>query len=871
MSNFESMFIRDDTIMYLSMATLAASLLGVYRHSRERPALTERLRLYRLFFYVPNTRLARALPRYNVEDGGGDSYATARRAESLPDTAESSHVADADWARRERIFAALASRLPSEKGQQRAYVYQNTIVVVVREFVIFVLERFLPHVHEELCARTSWRAWQRSVIECVDTMRATEPTSSPSVLRVVAPSTLPARSLYQIEVLPFVEAFAAACTAFLDAGESSENTIDGSERELDAMVTPELEYMLRHFVSQYGRSIALKPVVDRPRIDSRDGDDWLGSFRREFIAHNRFPLTLFYATPEVIDAYCASYALYTSARSRSAPKDLALHLANTCGMYQFLLVRAFACAQIDASRIYSLPLARHVADRQAAAVRARFSLSPSEPIPRHILSTFVCSQCREFRGTLVRPSRKRQPDVTTSGSKNVAIQSWSLNLTVQRRLRDNGFPTYEHARTVAKECGGTLFKYYQQNATIDDASAMYPHDCTAFDAPADALAQTRAWLARIDADRPEPFSLEGLDDDAARLEKLAPQRRTAPVQSLSSLESPLGTTYEYEEEFLRRWQAANGRRFIVGHRSADEADDAVIWTCASKRYKIEERKTRQTAAAERKVANSITPRERQQALRSANFRRRRDVRLYHYYSLCSRSHVIAVSMLGTAVRIDDALIVACCSCLAYTRLDDAQWYDDALICIRCQRRRRDASLAASSSSSSSRASRRAQSISITPSSLAVSIKCKACSTVQKDDMLPFLRASAYDETVRAFVDVYLCERHSRKKAWLFLAPTVHTLATIEAGLRDNWSSLRSWDPTRDYDVSMFERKALSASQLMDMARADAGSGVFDNDDLDRDDDDDADGTDTPTTMPAEQHRRRRVGADRRSQQQSLVT
>ena len=101
-------------------------------------------------------------------------------------------------------------------------------------------------------------------------------------------------------------------------------------------------------------------------------------------------------------------------------------------------------------------------------------------------------------------------------------------------------------------------------------------------------------------------------------------------------------------------------------------------------------------------------------------------------------------MLGFAVRVDDTIIVACCSCLGYTRLEAAHWHATTLLCTRCYRRQAEGaplSLGAFGSSATA--------------------KCRSCSLVRKPGDR-FARVVAYDEALRAFVDVYLCERHARK-------------------------------------------------------------------------------------------------------------
>ena len=100
--------------------------------------------------------------------------------------------------------------------------------------------------------------------------------------------------------------------------------------------------------------------------------------------------------------YKAAAASYAKSPSPAFASALVVFLAEDASLYQLLLVRAFAQAQIDEERIIAFPLSRHLADKQAAVLRERLRITdPTEPLPRHLLTTFVCRQCREFRGQLI--------------------------------------------------------------------------------------------------------------------------------------------------------------------------------------------------------------------------------------------------------------------------------------------------------------------------------------------------------------------------------------------------------------------------------------------------------------------------------------
>jgi len=293
-----------------------------------------------------------------------------------------------------------------------------------------------------------------------------------------------------------------------------------------------------------------------------------------------------------------------------------------------------------------------------------------------------------------------------------------------------------------------------------------------------------------------------------------------------------------------------------------------VWTCAAKRYKAEERKTRQTWAAMQKVADSITPQERASALRSANTKRRHDMRCYHWYSLCSRQRLLAVSMLGYGLRIDSAIIVACCSCLGYTKMTAAHWHNNALLCARCWRRANQGAL---------------NSLGIFGAGTA--IKCRHCRAVRKDGDV-FFSTAVFDDAKLRFVRIYLCDKHAKKKSWLFSAPNYHSLSTVDVGIKAKWGALRNWNGARNYARSVFDEDAAERDAEMDaealkMAERLLGRRAF-TDDADEDGDDggvvgtglllaadETPGAKPPAATPKSDKKRRRIGADR-TQVRALV-
>ena len=945
-SIIESSYVENDAMMYLFTAFIAASMLGIYRHARQRPALGERLRIYRLLFFVPNTRVsrvinaarrARGITRSRAQDYRRDfvlpavaddvevcDYAQARAKKKLGVLPSSLPVEDVE--RRSRIYSFLASVSVNVKktSKQRRFVHQNTVVNIVREYLVFVTARFIPHLYEELCARTAWLRWQQSVVDCMDTMRGS-PTGV-SCLKTIAAQALPSKTLYQVEKESFIEALVSACISFLDTGRTSPETSsrsaaaaaaaavafaptsttpEGSERALDAAFTPDVELILRRMLDCYPRRqvrtvkgrqrlVPLLPVTQIPGPDATDED-----IQRNFIDRGHFPLLLLHANTSVVREYCAAYNNYQKTPSPGVAVALVCYLARNTTMYQLQLVHAFAQAQIDRERIYVFPLSKHLADKQASVLRERLNIDDTKPLPIHMLSSFVCRVCREFRGSLIDAKADASNELPMFGSELVSFTSSSVEMQVAERLRRRGFPTFAELQREGQR-HKTLFAWYKANASIDGDMNIYPYNPSLFNAPPNAREDAIRWLAQLDGGAAPPhnpcstdWNAADDDDDSLMLPVSHDNHEHVATGGCGGrvrppLESPPFEESTVFEEFLVRWEKLNGRPFIVGHRSADPADECVVWTCAAKRYKSQERKTRQTHTAMQKVEDSITPQDRANALRSANTKRRHDMRCYYLYSLCSRQRMLSVSMLGYGLRIDSSIIVACCSCLGYTKMTAAHWYDATLLCTRCWRRTQQ----------------QGELTSLGVYGAGTSAKCRQCRSVRKPGERYF-STPVFDDATMRFVAVYLCAKHAKKKGWLFAAPNYHSLTTVDVGIKSKWGALRSWDATRNYARTLFGGILSGGSRLKSAENIDddgAGGGEDDEenevretlrmatsivgarallDDADEDgDDDDADdivmsaseaaaAAAKKTTKPKRAVKRRKIGADRR-QKHSLV-
>jgi len=239
-----------------------------------------------------------------------------------------------------------------------------------------------------------------------------------------------------------------------------------------------------------------------------------------------------------------------------------------------------------------------------------------------MLTTFVCRICRKFRGAIV---ENEDADLPPFGSELVSFSACAADGAVDK------MPSWQDLCSVAKS-HETLFAWYKANSSIDSDLAPFPPDPSVFSADPGDLALAQKWASDMAAYEatltfaPVPGGLP---------------ERDSPMAHVPPMLNPAGITEEAanhvtDERFREIWAQLNGKSFILGHESAEPGDRSVTWTCASKYHKREERRTNQTSTTQIKIQDAITDRQRENAQRTANVKRRHDMRCFHKYSLCSK-------------------------------------------------------------------------------------------------------------------------------------------------------------------------------------------------------------------------------------------
>jgi len=176
---------------------------------------------------------------------------------------------------------------------------------------------------------------------------------------------------------------------------------------------------------------------------------------------------------------------------------------------------------------------------------------------------------------------------------------------------------------------------------------------------------------------------------------------------------------------------------------------AITWVCASKRVKVEGRKTRN---AHRAVV-SFDPRETANAQRNAEKRRRRDARLFHAHSQCAGTRLHSVNMLGFALRLDNRVYGACCACLTFMDVAAAppdRFRGRRFVCAACA----EASGAVCSSLE----------------------RCHVCKAPCADARSLVVVDSG------AWRTLYLCRKHEAPESWLWRSATYVSIEAAESEL-----------------------------------------------------------------------------------------
>lgn len=658
-------------------ALLAATLLGVYRHARVRPGFAARVHVYRVFF-----------------------------AGNMRDAVQ-------------RSFAHLTAK--TRTGDK--YENQSLLVALLREYTLHALTTRLPVVTALVRRRVLWDVYARALVATLDGARerlrpARILTSTPgfatsSAVRAAKPTDGRPASAFYADLVDVVESFCIGA--------------------LDAVVTEPVLYVVRALVRACAEPTAIVATNELPSA-TRTLD--------ALVADNRVPLRLVHASRSTLVALACVHEHYVNGAAK--PVDALrnfVHLVMRSSAYEVLLVAAFARAVVERTSMTLVPLPAVLVAQQAVELRRRLRLGVNAPLPRGLLTTFVCRNCGDFCGELVpkRASVKYQP--TLAGAHHIAFRPTSRETRARATLEREGARALAYETLVAAAGGREFGEYELAVAARLNRESCWPVD-PALDDSAAALAAARAFLVDDDA----PFEL----DDAAPVSPPTRRRRNGDGRALP-VRNAGDDAYD---TFVRTWHALSDVPFEttvpLAHPVPPDVHAPVV-TCASKTYKSAHQKvTTRTSTA---IDDALTDEERER-VRANEAKAKGDYgRPYVHASRCRDTRATPVVLFGFALHLGERVIVACTGCLGHTTCADATWYGEALLCTRCvadRRRTGDAHVT----------TRR---------------ECRVCANARTTRAQRFYARHVYDETREAFVELVFCTSHAATRAWFFESPFLYTL------------------------------------------------------------------------------------------------
>lgn len=522
----------------------------------------------------------------------------------------------------------------------------------------------------------------------------------------------------------------------------------------------------------------------------------------------------------------------------------------------FLIVRMFVELAAGNGEMFVFALPRHLANYHARALRSALTSDgdPDGPeakrmvLPTHFMRTYVCSRCRRFCGHLS-DTRAANP-MTAYGAVRVRIEPATEDARMVRKLREactsgdwsRVAPRFDQ---TAPAPGGLVQMWRERihrsgavaridadriwvpkepyNAAMealrDDGTEEYAQrDDVEGDAEVDrwragieeATAVVESRKRRVEESKP---TWQGALDAIARVASNAefeppPNEGRAPYEPAFPQELPVwgDENLDAEERIMRRWRKLVGPLAAVGFRSdtsQEEREAEFSWVCALKRGRNETRRAKQARSTRSKVEPSLPPRQLASSRRAVENKLRRDARIEAEHAACSTTRLLEVNLMGSALRLDGEIYMACCSCLHFMRLSEGRWDGDAIVCGGCVDAANTARSSSSSSSTSSGVSNVVRLAAVAGRAPAVAAqtcfhpRCgrQAAADERFATLVVFADVQVGGER---FVDIHFCDKHVKDVAWVHALPTIQTQSAVYVALVSNVKTARRYSPTTNY-------------------------------------------------------------------------
>lgn len=379
--------------------------------------------------------------------------------DKLPKGSKAARDSDDDGERAEEEYdddAVEVGGKKAKKSVEREYLFQNTINLAVREYLIYALQRWSESLRHELFGRIAWASWEESVTIAGDQLRrrldelyvnpkaplgAFITTYAPYHQMAVSARSRPLNTHYMSEKEHFLSALKRLMKSHVNAG-YGDTGVDVVPTETEVLI----QHLLQHWhyprvapplpfsaVPQKPTTAAstaststtapvferyhehinvpqlvylIEPVAARlpPEIVG-DTEAIVKHIKTEYVARGRFPLGVFHASAEMLHRFAATRMSYHISPSDTVVKEFVEWLG-TYSSYDFYLLLTY-CRSIERyMEIHTFPLPRHVAEHQLRTLRAQYCVPDDQPAPPHLMRSLVCTGCKRSATVIPKPSQR---------------------------------------------------------------------------------------------------------------------------------------------------------------------------------------------------------------------------------------------------------------------------------------------------------------------------------------------------------------------------------------------------------------------------------------------------------------------------------
>ena len=656
------------------------------------------------------------------------------------------------------------ARVASARGKKTEYVFQSALLLAVREYIVFALRRWCEPLRYSFERLVHWYEWEQQVLRAANSLRtrlrqASFKTnwSTADLLADPRPYAVAAKKSPTHQFEPHVEPFIdALLQQFAQSSRGRNGKTVAATRPpvdtapVDAVLPRETELLIRHALRfwKYARCL---PLATELPIDPRDNspnraqptdfmidpvacDPRTACTRdvivRDLVEQNRFPLSIFHATTDVLEQFAKCRVSY-----RDAPDgdervakivEFVEWLAQT-SIYQYQLIYAFCRAVNRHLQIKTFALPLHVREHQARALRNQNCMPPDAALPPHLLRGLVCRGCGRV-ATFLPPSEQRQAAIAFGNDEVRLLTTPSDDELVFAAVARRRCTPLAYEALVGADSWLTVLHHRAR-----DAPPVYDRYCgpESAEVSGDAIdSPERVGLLPLDATEEQyeasvraRFQVDtraGVTVPTDRRRAVAASDR--PPQMVARGRGRLGEMafsdalwLRVNERMMELGGCASGDRsfLLMGHMLPNNNRQfaPMRFACKTHNSRSETRKSRAAARAS-SLLNSAAAHDSDDELvddgepsvdaKALAARRSRllikECREAHagaVYAACSRELMYEVDYLGRALcftvldsskRVDCApgdYVAICCDCLAATRSHDLLAIADRIVCTPC--------------------------------------------------------------------------------------------------------------------------------------------------------------------------------------------